>query len=141
MLERMAQRNMRAMERRDIPAILRGWADDGVLEIGGQSSISGRYEGKAAIEAFFRRIFAGLARVRITVTRVALSNPLGLTYANTVFIEYELDETSTEGVTIHGHCVGAFEYRRGRVVAMREWWFDPSVLDAMWGPAEARIAG
>ncbi len=141
MLERLAQRNMRAMERKDVAAIVRGWADDGVLEVGGNSSISGRYEGRPAIEAFFRRIFDRLATIRLTVKRVAFANPVGLTYANTVFIEYELDETDTDGATMHGHCVGAFEYRRGKVVAMREWWFDPTVLDAMWGPAEVGVPG
>jgi ketosteroid isomerase-like protein len=137
MLERLAQRNMRAMERKDLAAIMRGWAPDGVLEIAGRSSVSGRYEGKPAIEAFFRQLFDRIDTVRVTVRRVALANPVGFTYANTVFIEYELDETRQAGATMHGHCVGVFEYRRGKVVAMREWWFDPTVLDVMWGSGAA----
>jgi ketosteroid isomerase-like protein len=133
MLEQMAQRNMDVLARKDVAAIMRGWAEDGVLELAGHSSISGRYEGKAAIEAFFHQLFERMERLTIKVRRVALANPLGLNYSNTVFIVYDIEEVSREGVSIRSHNIAEFEYRRGKVVSMREWWFDPTVLEPVWG--------
>lgn len=137
MLERMAQRNMDALARKDVGAIMHGWAKDGVLELAGHSSISRRYEGKAAIEAFFHQLFDRMDTLRITVVRCALANPVGLTYSNTVFIEYDIEETSCRGETIRSRNIAEFEFRRGKVIHMREWWFDPTVLDVVWGTAVA----
>ncbi len=137
MLERIAQRNMDAIARKDVGAIMRGWAEDGVLELAGHSSISRRYEGRPAIETFFRQLFDRMDALEITVVRCALTNPIGLTYANTVFVEYQIEETSRQGDVIRSRNIAEFEFHRGKVSHMREWWFDPTVLDAVWGTAAA----
>lgn len=141
MLEARVQRAMSALERKDVRAIMDGWSEGGVLTIGGHSSISRSYTGKAEIEAFFRGLVDRMSELHITVRRVAFANPLTLTYSNTVFVEYELDEVVADGSSLHGHCVATLEYRRGRVVAMREWWWDPSILETIWGPAGETASG
>jgi ketosteroid isomerase-like protein len=45
-----------ALRRKDLSAAMKGWADDGVFELPGRSPMSGRYEGKAAIRAFWHRV-------------------------------------------------------------------------------------
>jgi ketosteroid isomerase-like protein len=139
MFEQRAQRAADAMNRKDLAAVMRPWADDGVFEMAGHTTLSGRYEGKAAIEALFRRIFERLEVIRFTVKRVGLANPVGLTYSNTLFIEMEVEETSTDGVTIHGNSLGVYEWRRGKLVAVREWLFDPTVYEAVWGRSVAAV--
>lgn len=57
MFEGRIQRSFEATSRKDLPAVMSLWAEDGVLESPGRSSRGGRYEGKAAIEGFFRRWF------------------------------------------------------------------------------------
>jgi ketosteroid isomerase-like protein len=140
MYEQRAQRSMEAMNRKDLAAVMAPWADGGVFELAGHTTLSGRYEGKAAIEGLFRRIFQGLDAIRITVKHVALVNPVGFTYNNTIFIEYGVDETSPDGVTIHDERIAVTEYRHGKVVSMREWAFDPTIIEAIWGHVAAPAA-
>jgi len=131
--EQRVQRNMEALGRKDLAAIMRWWAEDGTLELAGHTPISGRYEGKEAIAAFFRTVLERYAAVRLTVRHVAFTNPVALTFRNTVYVESELEATSPEGVTIHDERIAVFEYRRGKVVSMREWAFDPTIIEAIWG--------
>ena len=137
MFEKRTQHNMDAMSRKDLAAVMRSWADDGVLEFTGHTPISGRYEGKPAVAEFFRTVFAGVESIRITVKHVAFANPVGLNYSNTVYVESEVDATSREGVTIHDERIAVIKYRHGKVVALREWAFDPTIVEAMWGRAAA----
>jgi len=44
-----------ALRRKDLPAVMRAWADDGVFEFPGHPGKPGRHEGKAAIQAFWDR--------------------------------------------------------------------------------------
>jgi len=131
--EQLVQRNMEAFGRKDLAAVMRWWADDGILELAGHTPVSGRYEGRDAIAGFFRTVFERYASVRLTVRHVAFTNPVALTYRNTVYVESELEATSSEGVTIHDERIAVFEYRRGKVVSMREWAFDPTIIEAIWG--------
>jgi ketosteroid isomerase-like protein len=140
MYEQRTQRSMEAMSRKDLGAMMRPFADDAVFEIAGHTSLSGRYEGKAAIEGLFRRIFERIETIRFTVKRVALTNPVGFIYNNTIFVESEVDETSTDGVTIHDQRIAVYEYRRGKLVSVREWAFDPTVVEAIWSHVEAPVA-
>ena len=137
MFEQRAQRAAEAMNRKDLAAVLRPWADDGVFEMAGHTTRSGRYEGKAAIEAFFRRIFERLEVIKFTVRRVGLANPVGFTYNNTIFIEMEVEEVSTDGATLHTLSLGVYEWRRGKLVGVREWHFDPTAYESIWGRAES----
>jgi ketosteroid isomerase-like protein len=132
--EQRTQRSMEAMSRKDVAAVMRSWADDAVLEFTGHTPISGRYEGRPAVEDFFRRVFAELETIQITVRHVAFANPVGLNYNNTVYVESAVDATSLDGVTIHDERIAVLEYSHGKVVSMREWAFDPTILDALWGP-------
>jgi ketosteroid isomerase-like protein len=51
----MIRRNVRALARGDPGPLLSGYASEAVLVFPGQSSWSGEYRGKAAIESFLRR--------------------------------------------------------------------------------------
>jgi ketosteroid isomerase-like protein len=140
MFEKQAQRAAEAMSRKDLAAVMRPWTDDGVFEMAGQTELSGRYEGKAAIEGLFRRIFERIDTIRFTVKRVGLVNPFGFTYNNTIFIESEVEQTSADGVTTRDRRITVYEWRHGKLVAAREWFLDPTIAEAIWGHAAARAA-
>ena len=55
---------------------MRGWADEAVFGSPGHSTISGRFVGKPAIEAWWRRWFDRMPSVRFAVRRVALQGRL-----------------------------------------------------------------
>jgi ketosteroid isomerase-like protein len=135
MYEKQAQKTFEAVGRKDLAAVMAGWADDGVLEFPGHSSLSGRYEGRAAIEGFFRRWFERMASIRITVRHVGFVNPLALNYTNTMYVEFETDQVTTDGQALHTEVVGVYRFRRRKLVSYREYLFDPSQAEAVWGPA------
>ena len=128
------------MERKDLARIMRDWAEDGVLEYPGHSTISGRYEGKQAIEAFFGRVFERMDTIRLTVRHVGFANPLALTYRNTMYVEFEADEATKDGLLIHTEVVGVYRIRRGRLAFYREYIFDPTLAETVWGRADAAQA-
>lgn len=135
MLERQVQRTFDAVNRRDLAAVMKGWAEDGVLEFPGRSSLGGRYEGKAAIETFFRRWFERMASIRVTVRHVAFANPIALHYTNTMYVEFETDQVTSDGLSFHTEVVGVYRLRRRKLVYYREYLFDPDLALAVWGPA------
>ena len=135
MFEAVVQRTYDAINRQDVHGIMKAWADDAVFELTGRSRISGRYEGKAAIEGFFRHLFARMERIHITVQHVGFANPLGFSYRNTMYVEFEADETTREGQSVHAEVIGVFRIRRGKTVLLRELWLDQSLLEQVWGVA------
>ncbi len=135
MLERIVARNFEALNRKDLAAAMRGWADDAVFEFPGRSTISGRFVGKPAIEAWWRRWFERMADVRFVVRCVAFANPFTLTLANTVFVEWAADVTTVDGISVHANAVSVMRLRRGKVVFARDYFLDPAIEDAVWGRA------
>jgi ketosteroid isomerase-like protein len=140
MLEGRIQHMFDAVNRKDLAAVMKGWAEDGVLEFPGRSSLSGRYEGKVAIEAFFRRWFERMSSIRVTVKHVAFTNPIALDLANTMYVEFDTDQVTTDGLSFHTEVVGVYRLRRRKLVSYREYLFDPDLALAVWGPASASAA-
>lgn len=134
MFEQRMQRTFEAVSRKDLAAVMRGWAEDGVLEFPPGSTLGGRYEGKPAIEGFFRRWFERMASIRVTVRHVAFANPVALTLGTTMFVEFETDQRTTDGLTLHTEVVGVYRLRRGKLVSYREYILDPRAAAEVWGP-------
>ena len=116
------------------------WAADGVLEFPGRSAISGRFVGKPAVEAWWRRWFDRMRSVRFTVDRVALANPIALTFANTMFVEWHTEVTTHDGLRAHAAGVSVVRFRRGKIVHARDYFFDPTIEEEVWGPAQDPVA-
>lgn len=141
MLERRVQHMFDAVNRKDLAAVMKGWAEDCVLEFPGRSSLGGRYEGRAAIEAFFRRWFERMASIRLTVRHVAFVNPVALDIANTMYVEFDTDQVTSDGLSFHTEVVGVYRLRRRKLTYYREYLFDPDLALTVWGPASAPAAG
>lgn len=142
MFEKRVQETFEALDRKDLAAVMARWADDGVFEFGGNSTISGRYEGKEAIESFFRKVFARMSKIQTTVRSVGFSGPR-LNYAGTMFVAYDVDETTIEGRAIHDQRVATFRFEGGKLVHSAEYFLDTAVIDEVWGvatPARRRPA-
>jgi uncharacterized protein len=134
MFEQRVQRTFEAVNRKDLAAVMAVWADDGVLEFPGRSTLSGRYEGRQAIEGFFRRWFERMETIRLTVRHVGFDSP-ALTYGGTMYVEFDTDQRTTDGISFHTEVMGVYRLRRGRLTSYREYLFDQGVTDAIWGRA------
>jgi ketosteroid isomerase-like protein len=136
MFEQLVARTFRPINRKDLDAWMRAWADDAVFDFPGDSPISGHFEGKAAIEAWWRHWFDRMAEVRFSPVHVAFANPLGFSIANTVFTQLTVDVTTKDGLTAHADLVNVSRVRGGKIVEARDYFFDPSVEEPVWGRVE-----
>jgi hypothetical protein len=62
-----------------------------------------------------------------------LNRPYALGLTNTAMVEWVAVAVTYDGLTMHTEGVTAVELRRGKLVHARDYVFDPSVLDAVWG--------
>jgi len=129
-----------AMSRKDLDAIATALADECVFEFPGQSVMSGRMEGKQAIVAWFRSWFAAAPRIQFRVTRVAVDNIFALGASNGLLAEWHLSETNAEGKTFEMTGVTALDVKRGKLVHVRDYIFNPQVLEQAWGRAHPPAA-
>lgn len=106
----LVERQARAWEREDVPAIVADFADDGVL-----ISPGGRWQGHEALGAAAAAFFAVAGDVRITVTRVLLDGDRGA-------VEWTWSETRrADGrrITVEDGII--FQLRDGRILYWREY--------------------
>ncbi|HEX9038778.1 MAG TPA: nuclear transport factor 2 family protein [Ktedonobacterales bacterium] len=140
LIKRGVRHGFELLNQKDLAALSRLWAEDGVFAFPGETPISGRYEGQQAIAGFFRRGFNRMATIHFTVERIAVAHPFALGLTNTVLCAWALDETSHDGISIHIAGVSVFEFHHGRCVAARDYIFDPKPLEVMWGRREVGAA-
>jgi ketosteroid isomerase-like protein len=123
-----------ALRRKDLAGVMKGWADGGVYEFPGHSAVSGRFEGKDAISARWERVFARLETFDIRAVHIAVARPYAFGPRNTGLVEWVADETAYDGTRIHLEGAAVLEIRGRHVVHARDYIFDLSPLEVMWGP-------
>jgi len=140
MFEGLVQRKYDALNRRDLTAIMDWFADDAVFEFPGKSPVSGRFVGKPAIEAWWRRWVERYASVHFTVKHVAFGNPLALNIANTLFVLWDVEVTTKDGISAQASAVSFAKLRRGKAIYACDYFFDPTVLEPIWGRVDEQPA-
>jgi ketosteroid isomerase-like protein len=126
----------RAFEQRDTEALLSSWADDVVFEFGGAGGMSGHFAGKEAVRGWFHRWFERMDSLEMKVRHVGVARPWALGLSNTVLVEFVVDETSHDGVTVHTEGVTVYDVRHGKVVRARNYLFDEHSETTTWGESQ-----
>jgi ketosteroid isomerase-like protein len=57
-----------------------------------------------------------------------------------MYVEFETDQKTRDGSSLHTEVVGVSRLRRGKVVFYREYLFDPDETEAIWGIPDTREA-
>ena len=123
----------KAVSSKDVEGVCAAVAEDAVFEFPGRSNISGRYEGREAIRGFWMRIFERYETFTMTPKRVGLTRPYAVGLTNSVLMEWLVDATTQDGLELHAQGVAAVEIRRGKMVHSRDYFFDPTLLEPIWG--------
>lgn len=129
-----------AMRRMDMQALCRDMRDDVVFEFPGQSRLSGRYEGRKAFEGFWHRVFDRYQKFDIRPRRIALVHPYAFGASNIALAEWVMDGVTRDGLTVHLEGVAVIEVRRGKMVHARDYIFDPSLLEPIWGRLDEHVS-
>ncbi len=132
MLEGLVQRQFDAAQNRlDVAAIVAMWDDDAIFEFPGDTPMSGTIEGRAAIEAWWRRWVERYASVRFTVKQVGIvSLRPG---AHVVMVAWDFDGTTRDEIRLQTSGVSLVKTRRGKIAHAKDFIFDPSSLESVWG--------
>jgi ketosteroid isomerase-like protein len=138
MLEALVQRRFEALNRRDLRAIVAMWNKDGVFEFPGKTPVSGRFEGIAAIEAWWRRWVERYARVHFTVRHVGIAGVRP--GAQVLLVAWDVDVTTKDGISGQASAVSLMKARAGKIAYAKDYFFDPTVLEKLWGRVDEEDA-
>jgi ketosteroid isomerase-like protein len=132
MFEGMVQKQFdRAQNRLDVAAIMAMWNDDAVFEFPGRSAVSGRFQGRDALEAWWRRWVARYARARFTVRHVGIVS----LWPRVTLIAWDFEGTTDDGIRVETSGVTLARARGGKISYAKDYLIDPRALEAVWGRA------
>lgn len=122
-----------AVNNKDLDGVLRDVAEDAVFEFPGTSTLSGTYHGREEIKGFWRRVFQHYDEIRMVPRRVALAHPYAMGLSNYGLMEWTLDCVTRTGLQVHAEGVAVMDIHRGKMIRSRDYFYDPTILDLIWG--------
>lgn len=134
MARRKIRRSVKALNRRELASYMDGWAEDGVMQFPGAiPGVSGTHVGKAAVRAFFQRMFEQFPVIRFISRHVLVQNPMALG-SNVIAMQWDLEVVNREGLEGRNSGVTMATIRRGKVVHLQDFIFDTGDrFHAAWG--------
>ena len=134
MFKLMAGSAMDALNKRDIPKLMKPWAEDAVFVYGGSASVSGTYHGKQAATAFFEKFFEQFPEVHFECTAVFIENIFALGAANTVAIRWENILVNKQGERFDNGGMNVTKVNwKGKAVHVQDVYFDAEKQRRAWG--------
>jgi len=122
-----------SINRRDVSAFLTDWREDAAFIYPGNMSVSGKIEGKEAIEKWFRRFLEQFPKVNITVKNAYVKNLFALGATNDVAVEWDISLTNREGKDFQNSGITTISIRNGKAVLARDYYFDVDLQKESWG--------
>lgn len=104
-----------AMNHRDIPNLIKNWAEDVVWMYPGNLAVSGRFEGKKAAREWFENLLRQFPKVKFTVHSVSVSNVFDLVGNNTAAAHWDVDFTNKDGHQLEYSGVTILTIKKGKV--------------------------
>lgn len=132
-LKTMMDSGTNVMNERDVDAILKHWRDDAVMIYPGNTIVSGRHEGRAAMEKFFSRFMEQFPEhMEFTTNQTYIKNMLAIGLSNTVVAEFSVSYTNKHGERFENSGVSVVTIRNGKVAQIKDYYFDVERLNAAW---------
>ena len=95
--KRKAHAAFDALNKRDLSSFLADFREDAVFIYPGNLSVSGRIEGKKAIEQWFRKFLEQFPKFNFAVKNIFIRNPFALGGTNVVAVESDVTLTNVRG--------------------------------------------
>ena len=114
----------KALNQHDLAKFMSGWRDDGVFIYPGDIPESGTFEGKAAVEAWFRRFLDQYPVLDFQVQAVCVRNIFDLVGNNVIAAYWTRRMTNREGREARDSGVSVITARFGKVVKVQDFFFD-----------------
>ena len=133
--KRLARRSYDAMNRGDMPAIMRGWRDDATFTYPGHMSVSGTRKGRQEIEEWFRHFIEAVPTRTFRPLSVSVENIFDFVGNNVIAVQWEDRPVNKAGEEFYVRGVTVSTVRWGKVTSATVYILDYDVLPRLWGEA------
>ena len=113
-----------ALNRHDLPRFMAAWRDDGVFIYPGEIPESGTFQGKSAVEGWFRRFFEQFPTIQFDVRDICVRNIFDVAGNNVVAVHWNIQLTNHEGRVGQNSGVTVVSIARGKVLLVKDFIFD-----------------
>lgn len=113
-----------ALNRRDLSKFMSAWRDDGAFVYPGQIPESGTFQGKSAVEGWFRNFFDKFPKIQFDVQDICVRNIFDFFGTNVVAVHWNIQLTNREGRVGRNSGVTVVNIERGRVFLVKDFIFD-----------------
>ena len=131
--KKKAHSGFASLNQRDLPTFLASWAENATFVYPGNLSVSGKTEGKKAIEEWFRKMMEQFPKVNFTLKNVFVQNIFDLIGTNVVAVEWDINLTNREGRDFQNSGVTIISIKNGKAISVSDYLFDAEAQKRAWG--------
>ena len=113
-----------AMNRHELQKFMSAWREDGVFIYPGDIPESGTFQGKSAVEGWFRRFFEQFPRITFNIQDLCVRNIFDLSGSNVIAVHWNIELTNRKGRVGENSGVTVINIERGRVILVKDYIFD-----------------
>jgi len=113
-----------AMNRHDLSKFMSAWRDDGVFIYPGDIPESGTFEGKSAVEGWFRNFFDKYPKIQFDVQDICVRNIFAFTGTNVIAVHWNIQLTNRAGRVGQNSGVTVINIKGGKVFLIKDFMFD-----------------
>jgi len=117
-------RGFDALNRHDLPAFMSAWHEGSAFIYPGDIPESGTFQGKNAVEGWFRRFFEQYPKIRFDVQSICVANIFDLLGNNEVAVHWNIQLTNQDGRVSENSGVTMVSIRGGKAVKAKDFLFD-----------------
>ena len=126
-----------ALNNRDCEAFLAAWRDDCTFIYPGDLPVSGKMEGKPAIEKWFKNFMDQFPKIKYTMKNVCVENIFDFMGTNTVSVQWDSEYTNKDGKKFQNSGVTVIKIKFGKAEFVTDYYFDSEKFKTAWGVTEA----
>mgnify|MGYP001202681220 CR=1 FL=1 len=113
-----------SMNKHDLVRFLSDWSDNGTFIYPGDIHVSGRFEGIASVEKWFKNFFEQCPEIRFTINNFFFKNIFDFTGTNTIAVHWDVDLKNRKGKTIHNKGISVLSIKFGKVITVEDYIFN-----------------
>jgi len=113
-----------AMNRHDLGKFMSAWRDDGEFVYPGEIPASGTFQGKSAVESWFRNFFDQFPKIEFDVQDICVRNILAFSGTNVIAVHWNIRLTNREGRVGQNSGVTVVNIKGGKVIHVKDFIFD-----------------
>ena len=117
---------------RDMEKFLSLWDENAIFIYPGHVSVSGTNEGKSTVSAWFNYLMDAGPSVHFSIKNICVDNIFDFIGTNVITVEWDNSVTNRKGINILVSGVSVIRIKKGRIIKVRDYIFDPEKLPIAW---------